>query len=320
MRNNTLSTRGMTLLEVTVASALFALIVGICFAVTLTSVRSFDESIAVAYIQTKGEKALKIMTEEIGDAATLDIQPLLVDGIKLYGAQINYKVPVKYGNPKLLNPSSTTEVVNPPGLSVLRENINNSTMPGDFNLKLDFGWREDRISVINLGGAVPFNVGLEGPNLKASLVPDGVTLVNGLTPDGHMSFRFVQNVNAYLGENGVFDEAAENVDIDNDGTKNKRYIVGYLERCIFLDNDRVATTGAKGAESLLELSRAQMADSNILQPEDSSETGDPTQMQTNRIFVQAGSRIDVNFFVASVSPQGLTRVVRCSTSIFLRNN
>jgi hypothetical protein len=313
----TLSTRGMTLLEVTLAAFLFALIIGICFGVTIASVRSFDESIAVAYIQTKGEKALKIMTEEIGDATALEPASVNANGTTLHGAQINYRVPIRYGNPTLVKPGENLELVQPAGLPVLRQAISNPTMPGDFSLALDFGWRDDRINVLNLDGGA--SVALEGPGLKASPAPDGVTLVNGLTPEGHMSFRFVQNENAYLGENGVFDEAAENIDIDNDGAKNRRYIVGYLERCIFLNNDRVGT-GVSGAESLLNNSRVQMADSNILQPADSSPTGDPNQLQTNRIFVKVGSRVDVNFYIASVSPQGLIRMVRCSTSIFLRNN
>lgn len=317
-RTQSYAYRGMTLLEIAVAVTIFAMIIAIAFSVTMTSVRSFDESIANSYIQTKGEKALKIMTEEIGDAYALEPISVVDDGITLYGAQINYRVPIKYGSPNLVKPGANYNRVLPAGLPVFREQVVNPTMPGDFYLTLDFGWREDRSTVVNLDGGA--SVPLQGPGLRVSLPPDGVALSSGLTPNGHMAFRFVRNVNSTLGENGIFDEVAEDIDIDNDGMKNKRYVVGYLERCIFLDNDRNAATGSLGSEALWQPSRMPMADSNILQPIDNSLTGDPEQLKTNRIFVKNGSRLDVNLYLASVGTKGLTRVVKCSTSIFLRNN
>lgn len=310
--------RGMTLLEIVMATSIFALIVSLCFSVSIFSARSFNESISFSYLQTKGERALKNMTEEVCDAYALDPTFVIEDGSYFYGAQINYRVPITYGQPNLVKPGASYHVVSPAGLPVFSESVANPTMPGDFYLTLDFGWRDDRFSVQN--SDTNTSVPLQGPGLRTSGAPSDVTIVNSLTPNGHMSFRFVKNRNADMGINGIYDEAAQGVDIDNDGLLTSRYVVGYLERCIWLDNDRNAATGQLGDESLMSSSRMALADSNVLLPIGGTATGDPENMKTTRLFVKSGSRVDVTIWLASLGESRIPRVVKCSTSVFLRNN
>ncbi len=135
-----------------------------------------------------------------------------------------------------------------------------------------------------------------------------------------MSFRFVKNRNAELGLNGIYDESVHRVDIDNDGSFSSRYVVGFLERCIWLNNDRNIATGQLGDESLMPSSRMALADSNVLLPLNGSATGDPEAMKTTRLFVKNGSRVDINLWLVSIGDSQIPRVVKCSTSVFLRNN
>lgn len=310
--------RGMTLMEIVIAATIFALVVALSFSVSLFSARSFNESISFSYLQTKGERALKSMTEEVCDAYALDPTTVVEDGDTFYGAQINYRVPINFGQPNLVKPGATYHLVSPAGLPVFRETVANPTMPGDFYLTLDFGWRDDRFLVQNAdtGSDAP----LQGPGLRTTGAPSDVSIVSGLTPNGHMSFRFVKNRNAELGVNGIFDESVHQVDIDNDGALTSRYVVGYLERCIWLNNDRNSATGQLGDETLMASSRMALADSNVLLPINGTATGDPELMKTARLFVKSGSRVDISIWLVSVGDSQLPRVVKCSTSVFLRNN
>lgn len=310
--------RGMTLLEIVVSATIFALVISLCFSVSIFSARSFNESISFSYLQTKGERALKTMSEDVADAYALDPVTVNEDGNAFYGAQINYRVPITYGQPNLVKPGASYHLVNPNGLPVFSQSVANPTMPGDFYLMLDFGWRDDRFSVVNQDTSA--SVPLQGPGLKTTGAPAEVLIANGFTPNGHMSFRFVKNRNAELGIDGIYSESVHGVDIDNDGALTSRYAVGYLERCIWLDNDRNIASGQLGDETLMQSSRMALADSNVLLPINGTATGDQDSLKTTRLFSKSGSRVDITLWLVSVGELQVPRVVKCSTSVFLRNN
>jgi hypothetical protein len=307
----------MTLLEILIASVIFAVILGVSFSLTVQTTQSFDESINFNYLQGKGEKSLKKMIDEIGDAHALSPNNVVDGGFTFPNAEIGYRVPVTYGDPSVVKPGSNFQVVQPAGLPVFREPTANPTLTGDFYLTLDFGWRDERLNVTNLDNGLI--VPIQGPGLRTAEAPDGVNLVGGRTPNGHMSFRFVINRTAPLGADGIFDESVERIDIDGDGKMDASYAVGRIERAIWLDNDNNTATGLFGDESLLPISQVSMADSNVLLPLVNI-AGDPAQMKTNRLFVKVGSRVDINMWLASVGPSRIPRVVFCSSSVFLRNN
>lgn len=67
--------RGMTLLEVVVSTGLMALLVAMAFQISAHSTRSVSERVTRSNVEVKGERTMKLMTEDLLSAAQLGVVP-----------------------------------------------------------------------------------------------------------------------------------------------------------------------------------------------------------------------------------------------------
>lgn len=270
----------MTLIEVMVASGIFAVVISLSFGVTIFTTRSFDEKVRVSGMQTKGERALKELMEGITEATAVITEPS--DAVEsrtgnttkgsytFFGGRILFKIPISFGQA-----ANQQAVVNPTGLPVFKQDMSKANlvfprpmggMPGtgDFDLVLVFGWRDDRRYVMDMD--TNQRVPLQGPGLRCPTydLPPGMTLnAKGRTGAGGMGYQFVMNERAPLGVDGIFDESVEDIDVDGDGSKYCRFAVGFIEQFYVMDTDG---DGNLSEETAVAESRQPMAESNVLMP------------------------------------------------------
>jgi hypothetical protein len=358
--------RGMTMIEAVVASSIFAIVIALSFSVLHFSSKSFTESVQVANLQLRGEASLRLVVDLIADSKKLDSVSVPTGSMDHHfsdylknvfsNAEIQFKVPVS--NPSQgnlpVNPSALpTKVIGMPGYDSKYTGVD-PTFPGDFGSDLIYGWRDDGRNIYSNKRMIP----LQGPCIEVDsgiAIPSSITLadtrvlvtggttptVKNSTPSGYMCIRFVMNPNASLGQNGVFSEKDEDVDVDNDGKKESIYAVGYLERSYFVYNKRDGTDlcDEKSTPTFVPDSVSVLADSNILQPipsppyhssdpnstspETATSYEDATRMKTNRIFTfdpQNPKVLCINLFLLSMGEARIPRVVHSTSLNFLRNS
>ena len=303
------------MIEVVISVALLAVLTMISFTVTFFASESFNDKVQLATLELKGERALKKFVEDISDGTTVSTLAVTTNNCIFTDGEIRFKVPVSFvdttnANVALRNPSGV------PVSITTQTSADNPTFPNDFKLNLIFGWRDDSTPVINLeNNSLTL---LQGPYLKVASVPVGMTLISGRTPSGEMAYRFVMNLSAPLGNNGIYDESVLRVDVDNDGAFTSVYAFGFLERYYRVDNDADGSAETEISDSI-----KIVADSNIILPivlNGLSTTSDQTNMKTTRIFSRSGTQVDVHLFLLNVGTDGRPRVTHCTTTIFLRNS
>jgi prepilin-type N-terminal cleavage/methylation domain-containing protein len=311
--------RGFSMIEMAIATAIFAVIIVLSYSVTSWTTQSFAEQVREATLTDKGEKALRTMMEDLADATRVKVIDVYSAGYLFSQAQVNFRVPIRFKHP----------VTNPKGYSVniglvqvqydpvTGEPLNYPTFGDDFDFNLKYGWRDNARYVTNLddnGRLVP----LQGPGLRTSgPLPPGITMPGGATPDGYISFRFVMNTRVKMGKygaNGMIHEYREGVDLDKDGMKYSTYALGYIERSYYVGNP--------GSEVLVPSSRQPLGDSCIVQPI-YPQPGDPRNLKSNRIFISESSnptRVEVCIWMLIMNTEGEQHLVRATTTDFLRNN
>jgi prepilin-type N-terminal cleavage/methylation domain-containing protein len=330
--------RGMTLIEVVMATVILSVVLMMTFMLSNSAVLSFEEKVATANLQTKGEETLKSMEDHIGDAQVLDPITIVQNGNIFYNAQINFQVPVTHVVDPRQNARNTAQnltlpqAVYPSFAPITKQVRLNSSgnvdpnvpVPGDFYLNLSFGWRDDNRLVTDSSGTV---LPLQGPGLQlnnqSDITVSNVNLDNKkLTPNGYMAYRFVMDTNARVGVNGIFSESVEDVDIDGDGQKLTSYAVGYIERSYWVLP--VGQTDITAGGTLVPESTYVLGASNVLQPIKGDSAGSaPDALKTNQIFhkVANSGKLDVALWLVSYNQERrIQRVSHCHTSIFLRNS
>jgi hypothetical protein len=351
----------MTLMEVMVASAIFALLILMALAITHRTMVSFQEQIYEATLTHKGERTLKALQDDLSDATLIPVGSNVTgsasdvvwtdpNGGGTYtfkNAQINYKVPVRFYNPTINQLNLSVQINQTPvqpldvnGLVDIGHGAGSSppTFTGDFNFNMLYGWRDTARFVPNTDDGSK-TVALQGPGLHCSgTLPTGVT--GNPTPNGYCCYRFQPNPKMFIGKfgaTGIYDEALEGNDLDGDGFKTSKYIIGYLERCYFVGNP--------GVEVLVPESRQAYSDTCVLQP-CTSVTGAADQLISNRIFdseandfgsieqymsgganYSLGSqtldpfvRLRVCLWLLKSAADGRPHLMKCTTTAFMRNN
>lgn len=318
---------GMTMIEALIASAIFAMVISMCFGILHWSSQSFAEQIREATLTDKGEKIMKAVMEDLADATQITTpQPVTCFGYTFADAEVRFKVPLRFKNMQIN--TQTGQPVNAKGYAVTIWPVpvtvdpatglivNAPTFSDDFDFRLVYGWRDTARWVPNLDdNSKP--VPLQGPGLQtnSSYLPAGVTLTSGRTPDGRICFRFQMNRNkkaGKYGKDGLISEYEEGIDLDGDGQKSSTYALGYLERSYWIE----------GASQPVAGSRQAIGDSCIVQPTVQL-TGDSTQLKTSRIFRSADTnqtRVEVCVWVLTMDTSGELHMMRCTTTDFLRNN
>lgn len=328
--------RGMTLIEVVMATVILSVVLMMTFMLSNSAVLSFEEKVATANLQTKGEETLKSMEDHIGDAQVLDPITIIQNGNIFYNAQVNFQVPVTHVVDPRQNAKNQAQNVSLPqavypSFAPVTKQIRltssgavdpNAPVIGDFYLNLSFGWRDDNRLVTDASGMV---LPLQGPGLQLNNQSD-VTVSNvnldnkKLTPNGYMAYRFVMDTNARVGANGVFDEQVEGVDIDGDGQKSSKYAVGYIERSYWILP--AGQTDITAGGTIVPESTYVLGASNVLQPLPGDASGsNPDTLKKNQIFKKVGGRLDVALWLVSYNQERrIQRVSHCHTYIFLRNS
>jgi hypothetical protein len=322
----------MTAIEALIATTIFAVVIAMSFGIMHWTTLTFSEQIREATLADRGERLLKVMVDEMGDGTNVSNPALNVaQGPYTFPlAEIHFKVPIRFvsaANPKGYDVTINTVQV---AFDANGNPLNAPTFPDDKNFRLKFGWRDDAFYVPNLDqpldGGEYKQVPVQGPGLRPdpSVLPAGVTLTGGATADGFICFRYVMNTNARVGkygQGGLFREAQEGVDIDGDGQKTSTYAMGFVERSYWV--------GAAGAEVLVQSSRRPLGDTVVLQPivQTACATPDDAQkVKTSRIFwdvsastPQNMSAVQVCVWILSVGTEGQPHLMKCVTSVFLRN-
>ena len=320
--------RGMTLLETVLASTIFALVIATTFGLMHFTTRSFDQQIALTNLQTRGEDALRKMVELVEDGTQVRTTPhdstdpadLSRTGYnRFYDSKVIFRVAI--ANPQAENLPVETKML-----------TDKFTFPGDVELKIRYGWRDDDRYIIDSvtgrmlkaqGPGIPTSSSLDGVTIADTKLDNGQT-INNSTPDGQMVIEFVLNTNAPIGQNGIFDEAVEQIDIDGDDELSTQYAVGFIEVHYEVQNVR------GGKFEIVETSRKSLADSNVLQPMRSIPAANPatedtltesSRLKTTRIFTQKGSQLVINLWLLTVHENSRTpHIVKCSSLNFLRND
>ena|GEM_PF-4178479 len=310
--------RGFSLLEVIIATVLFSGVMAMCFSIAAKSTFSYKEMIREGKLTDVAEKTIKIMQEDLADATQLAATTVTTGGLTFSNAEIRFKVPVQF----------VSAIDNPRGYAVSIGNqdpLTNPTFSDDLNFRLKYGWRDRNRTVSNKDITVgPNLLPLQGPGLNTdSERPADLTMVAGRTPDGLISFRFQADPNVRMGRMGTggkFLESQEKIDIDGDGQFNSEYIIGYIERAIYI--------GPSGSEQILQSSRIAICDSCILQPfpppsTAATNSATASAMKTNNLFFPTPgniARIEIFIWVLQMGHDGQPHVMRCTTNEFLRNN
>ena len=220
------SPRGVTLMEIIIASTVFSMVIGISFVVTLKSTNSFHQQIQEGTLVDKSEKVLKGLQDELSEASLMTGLPpamsanfymwnfgLPGDCESIYyfstnngpaffrSAAIRFKVPMRYRNPTT-NPMGYTVYMNPVSVQMVNGvAINAPTFPkdpnlandpgADFDFRLRYGWRDTARYVGNAddGDAM---VPLQGPGLRlgttGNAVPSGVDAATSSFTDGGVTY------------------------------------------------------------------------------------------------------------------------------------
>jgi hypothetical protein len=347
---------GMSLLEVTVGSAMFSLIMALFFSVTHWTTKAFQEQVLDGTQINKGEMAVRTIEDELSDGTLASVTaPLIPVTINtplgprdLPNACVKYKLPLRF--------KSTG---NASGYAFFIDELTNSDATfvkdnvkgGDLQFTLRWGWRDNNRYVTNADDSSAM-VWLQGPGLNpgSAPLPTGVTKstgftdgtnVSGVTPrvypsgtlySGTMCIRFQVNTGASLGKygkNGFISEYQEGIDLDGDGSLNTLFAIGYLERCYCVGPNG----GISGFDELIPESRQPIGgDSAILLPvpNPSPNSGPPDKLKSNLLFYQeidpvsltaiTPARISVSMWMLRWLPEGEPHLQHFRTSVFLRNN
>jgi len=346
---------GMTAIEALIATGIFAVVIAMCFGILHWTSQSFSQQIREATLVDKGEKTLKAITDDLQDGTQIATDNVTVGGNTYFSAKIYFKVPLKFKSPTYPDTTSNrmgyaTLVKVLQGSDIVLDSfgnpINAPMFPGEdffFQLQNSYGWRDNArmvpnpedqdLTQLNWNGRDANGyklLPLQGPGLKvdgtnSSALPAGMNPVTvggrQATPDGWISYQFVPNTNITVGkygQNGIFSEAAEGIDIDGDGQMTSTYALGYIERSI-----RIGSTASSSVP--VDATRVAIGDSCILQPVgQSGASASPTVLKTNNIFTSddpaKNTRIDVCIWILSMDAQGQPHIMRCTTTNFLRNN
>lgn len=342
---------GATLLETVMAAGVFAMVISICFSITLRTTKSFGEQIHEGTLLDKSEKVLKTMEEELGDATLIASQfdpndpdhdslfSVTANGYTFQKAEIHYRVPLRFKSSNG-NPFGYTVFLAPPNAALNPTFPSDNVGNGDYDFRLRYGWRDPGRYIGNAEDNGNLAM-LQGPGLLPSsgtTLPPGVTVstvaftatggmscpVNSLK-GGYMCIRFQPDSTLRVGKfgnNGIFSEAAEGTDLNGDVPGNSHYLtdyyaVGYLERCYFI--------GDPGNEVLVQESRQRLGDGMVLQPLPTSfdSTGPADQLRSNRIFNRDADnfgRLNIFVWMFTMDGEGQPHMHQAKVSIFMRNN
>ena len=330
-----LARRGMTLVEMIIAVSILIVVLMLVFSASHFGIKSVQESIETTYVQSKGEITLNALNNDLVESTYLGTYAVSFTlGGTAYtvpSAAINYKVPLAFastGNPtgvpvKII--SNTQQA-----FSAIFPAAGVGHGP-DFFMQLVFGWRDDARLVPNLDVSSATFTSLQGPGLKtsSSALPLGVALDGtSRTPAGYMQDMFVPNASAAVGNQGVFDESVEGIDIDQDGVKQTKFAVGYIERSSCIGNlNPIGAVIPTPSPAAVQSSRTALADSNVL-VRIAGPTGRTPRNPVGTIFTLAPggqyisqSRLTLALWVLSVSgADRLPRLVHATSTIFLRND
>ena len=312
---------GFTLLEMMVAVAVLSIALALTLGLTHSATTSFYERIREADVETKGDRILIAMREELSDSTKVNYNVVqdAPTGYQFKNAELWYKVPLKFVQTGVAPYNSKGYTV-----SLLPSA---GVFPEDRRFCLIWGWRDNRFTVNNLDNGS--QALLQGPNLKTnqSELPGGIQLVSGRTPEGFVAFRFQVDHNARFGktgQNGLLSEADEQVDLDGDGAFTSTYAVGYVERACYVLPPGAWSDAQKADPTnyvIVDSTRDVLGVTNVVQPTVmAADTTDPAALKTNRIFTLQGSRVDVNLWLLSYQANGRPYLIWRGTSIFMRNN
>ncbi|GMV80911.1 MAG: hypothetical protein AMXMBFR7_20950 [Planctomycetota bacterium] len=202
-----LRARGMTLLEVVVSTGLMALLVGLAFQISAHSTRSVSERVTRSNVEVKGERTLKLLTEDLISAAQLGI----VSGTG--NTQVDFFVPIvdsngrgtvlqdsSESNPGFLRYGASTDGMENSGTMtfrfVPREVLAEGTMgidlngDGDKSDSYDMGYIERNTS---LSGDVPRLVGVTNVIQVAGAANWGQPIVSSAGAESGKLFRLQNN-------------------------------------------------------------------------------------------------------------------------------
>ena len=144
--------RGMTMIEIIVASTIFALVISLSFGISHWTSKSFKDQLIESTLTDKGEKALKMLHEELSDARLVsDPQPVNTNGFIFQNAELQFQVPLRYKhsahNPKghtvfieWVEPQVDPETGKPLNPPMFRNPSNNNET--DYQFSLRYGWRD----------------------------------------------------------------------------------------------------------------------------------------------------------------------------------
>jgi len=312
---------GFTLLEMMVAVAVLSIALALTLGLTHSTTTSFYERIREADVETKGDRILTAMREELSDSTKVKYNdvPDSLTGKTFHNAELWYQVPLKFVQ-------TGVAPYNPQGYAVELRSAP-AVFTEDKKFMLIWGWRDSRFTVTNLDSNS--QVLLQGPNLRTNQaeLPGGIQLVNNRTPEGFVSFRFQVDHNARFGktgQNGLLSEADEGVDLDGDGAFTSTYAVGYVERACYVLPPGSWTPAQKldpNNYAVVDSTRDVLGVTNVVQPTVmATDATDPAALTTNRIFTMNGSRVDVNLWLLSYQANARPYLIWRGTSIFMRNN
>jgi hypothetical protein len=322
--------RGFSAIEAVISSVIFGVVVVMSFGAMNHSSKSFQSSITQAYLTDKGEKALRLMQEELADATQVGVQSIYINvpgkgTTEFRNALIYFQVPTRYKN------SSD----NKQGYSVKIAPVKigygpDPTFPDDVDFSLRYGWRDPFRMVPNEedGGKMVYLQGDEfglkttSPDIPPEVMDSGT----GRTIKGYNGYRFQLDPTVTMGKygrNGVISEQIEDFDLDGDGAKTSVYAIGYIERFYCMGLPPLPGFPIYPVEASL----ARIGESTVVQPigyPDNYITAEsPQKMKSTSLFYadpNVSSRVDVCIWMIQMNEIGEPHIVRMQVTDFMRNN
>jgi hypothetical protein len=335
MKSAWTGSKGFSVLEAVISATILGLVVTMSFSAMNHSSKSFAGQIKQAYLTDKGEKAIRLMQEELADATRVGVKALSinVDGtdVTFPNALVYFQVPTRYATAK--------DGDNPNGYAVRIAKVAIAygpapTFPEDFDFNLRYGWRDPFRMVPNEedSGRLVF---LQGDSVgllsKSADIPASVLdPTTKRTKNGFNCYRFQVDPSVSMGKfgaNGVIDEAKEDRDLDGDLKKESKFAIGYIER-FYCVGDPPDPSAAVVSVTPVPESIARIGESKVIQPmkypSGHVHTADSAkQMNVTNLFWADPlnpSRIDVCIYMIEVNEQGEPHIVRMQVTDFMRNN
>jgi hypothetical protein len=333
MKSVLIERKGFSAIEAVISSTILGLVITMSFTAMNHSSKSFAGQIKQAYLTDKGEKAIRLMQEELSDATRVGVKALTmkVDGkdVTFPNSLVYFQVPTRY----------KTSDDNKMGYSVKIAPVSIAfgpapTYPEDFDFSLRYGWRDPFRMVPNEedSGKLVFLQGDEkGLLTKSADVPPGVLdSVTNRTKNGFNCYRFQVDPSVSMGKagaNGVIDESKEDADLDGDGKKESVFAIGYIER-FYCVGDPPKPEDATASVTPVVESIARIGESKVIQPmsypSGHTYTSDAAkEMKVTNLFWADPlnpSRIDVCIYMLEVNETGEPFIVRMQVTDFMRNN